>query len=292
MANSLSERDLILLNSYLDGELPAAERSTFEQRLARESVLSAELQALRATKALLGMAERVRVPRNFTLDPALYSKPARTNLLDRLSMGSLRPLAAGASLVLAAALCVGAVLIYSGGSLGSAAAEAPADVAYEMQEVPAEEAAQAEELAAPMAEEPALAAPAPAEEAAEEEPAPEMGAAAIPEATADEGGANAAEAAPSPLPTQAADLLAPEAEQRTLESTTAPPEEAVGAGGEAQAPTLAAEIEAVPEEFPAAKEDQQQPGFSVRTAAGIGLVIIALVFALVGLLILFRRPTR
>lgn len=56
MSTPINEQEYIQLNAYLDGELSAGERELFEQRLAGDPSLQAELRALRATKMLLGMA--------------------------------------------------------------------------------------------------------------------------------------------------------------------------------------------------------------------------------------------
>lgn len=69
-----TERDLELLSAYLDGELSDRERNTLERRLDQERALLHELNALRDTVALLHDLPRLKAPRNFTLDPAKYSR--------------------------------------------------------------------------------------------------------------------------------------------------------------------------------------------------------------------------
>ncbi len=66
-----SFRDIERLSAYLDGELSRAERARLESRLARDAGLSAALDELRATRALLRRTPRRRVPRNFTLTPKM-----------------------------------------------------------------------------------------------------------------------------------------------------------------------------------------------------------------------------
>lgn len=121
-----SDQDYNLLSSYLDGRLDDTERATFEARLAADFALRAELDALRETVGLLKMAQRVPVPRSFTLDPAVYAKPARRSFLDTLGLGAMPGWAmAGASLVVVA-LCIGIFILR--GSTGGAAtsvAQAP-----------------------------------------------------------------------------------------------------------------------------------------------------------------------
>jgi hypothetical protein len=204
MTTSLSNRDTELLSAYLDGELSAGESAALEQRLRQDSRLQAELESLQTTIALLGMAERVPVPHNFTLDPAVYSKPARASLWDRLNLPRFTPLAAAGAAIAAVLVCAG-VFILVGGPPGwgvaapdvamleaESAAEEPAfaapaekemmeeapeeEAAEEPMELPAEEVVEEAEEAAPVAEEEAAPTeePAVAEAPAEEEaPAPE-----------------------------------------------------------------------------------------------------------------------
>lgn len=64
------------LHAYLDGEMNATQRQRFEQLLAQDPALRAELQQHQQIKAGLRSLPRVRVPRHFTLDPARYGAPA------------------------------------------------------------------------------------------------------------------------------------------------------------------------------------------------------------------------
>jgi len=48
-------KDTLLLHAYFDGELDAAERAAFEERLAAEPALAARLDALRAADGALGL---------------------------------------------------------------------------------------------------------------------------------------------------------------------------------------------------------------------------------------------
>ena len=73
---NLSERDLELLSAYLDGELSDRDRHMLEQRLAAEADLRRSLDELRATVRLVGSLPRLKAPRNFTLDPAQFQRPA------------------------------------------------------------------------------------------------------------------------------------------------------------------------------------------------------------------------
>lgn len=205
---SLDERDLILLNAYLDNELSAEERASFEKRLARDPALQAELRSLQATVALLGMAERVRVPRNFTLDPSVYGKPARSAWWERMGLSALMPLAAVGATIVVAALCIGAIgLSRLGGGAGapSVAMEAapPEQPAAAPMEAPAEEMYQAEaEQAVEAAPPDALAQP----QAAAAPPMPTASPAAEVGGTLSAGPATPepATTTPPPLPTEAA----------------------------------------------------------------------------------------
>lgn len=125
--SNLSERDLELLSAYLDGELSDYERHVLEQRLARESDLRRALDDLRATVRLVSALPRLKAPRSFALDPAIYGARVRW---------WRRWLASGAALQWSGALGAAAsvILITLGLALGSggtapdyqAAAPAPA----------------------------------------------------------------------------------------------------------------------------------------------------------------------
>jgi hypothetical protein len=70
----LSERDLHLLSAYLDGELADREQRALEERLAHDAALRSELDQLRDTVALVRDLPRLKAPRHFTLDPAVYGR--------------------------------------------------------------------------------------------------------------------------------------------------------------------------------------------------------------------------
>ncbi len=69
-----SDRDLELLSAYLDGELTDREKEKLEQRLARENALRAVMDDLRETVTLVSDLPRLKAPRSFTLDPAVYGR--------------------------------------------------------------------------------------------------------------------------------------------------------------------------------------------------------------------------
>ncbi len=162
----MNEHDWNLLNAYLDDELPSRERSAFETRLGREPDLQSEMESIRTTVSLMKLAKRVPVPRNFTLDPAIYGQPARLTLWNRLSAASLPRTAMALGTLSAVLMCVGVVLFVSQSSLGGAGAPQAAMMAQEAAapEAQSDFAAGAVE-APPEAAEPAVA-------AVEEEPQP------------------------------------------------------------------------------------------------------------------------
>jgi anti-sigma factor RsiW len=277
MTASLSERDLLQLNAYLDGELSDQERAAFERKLAQDAALQAELQSLRATVALLGMAERVHVPRSFTLDPAVYGKQAQASWLERLLSGRSAFVTAGA--LAAVALIAGGVLLFSligrGGALSVAmesAAPAPQEPMV-MMEAPAEEAeARAQEDAYEGGV--GAGAPLPTEAAAAE-------AAAAEEAAAPEAAELAPQGTATPAPAAEGENVAPPAAPGAAEPAVEEPTEGARAGDlatkeaepEAQATEQAAEE--------AGQAEQQPAAFPLWMGALLALAIITLVLSLV-----------
>lgn len=61
--------------AYVDGTLSEQERAQFEAEMARDAALRQDVSELQQIKANLRTMPRQRVPRNFTLDPAVYGKP-------------------------------------------------------------------------------------------------------------------------------------------------------------------------------------------------------------------------
>jgi anti-sigma factor RsiW len=77
LTNNIPAKDLERLSAYLDGALDARQASQLEQRLKVDSRLSDGLRQLNTTRAVLRQAPQRRVPRNFTLLPAIAGAPAR-----------------------------------------------------------------------------------------------------------------------------------------------------------------------------------------------------------------------
>jgi hypothetical protein len=81
LTKSKAEKEQEMLHAYIDNALPANERADFEARLAHDADLQAQVESLRQVKRMMAAVPRRRVPRNFTLDPAQYGRPARQPLL-------------------------------------------------------------------------------------------------------------------------------------------------------------------------------------------------------------------
>lgn len=74
ITKSAEEKRQERLNAYLDNALSAQERRRFEQELEQDAGLRADLEALRWVKLSVQQVPRVRAPRNFVLDPAVYGQ--------------------------------------------------------------------------------------------------------------------------------------------------------------------------------------------------------------------------
>ncbi len=71
MTEQISTRDWERLSAYLDHDLEAGRRATLEERLRTEPALQRALERLQRTRDLLRRAPQARVPRSFTLTPAM-----------------------------------------------------------------------------------------------------------------------------------------------------------------------------------------------------------------------------
>lgn len=122
-----SERDLELLSAYLDGELSDHERRAIEQRLASDSDLRRALDDLRATVRLVGALPRLKAPRSFALDPAIFG--ARIPWWRRwLASGAALQWSGALSAAASVVLIVLGVALSSGDAAPGREAAAPAQV--------------------------------------------------------------------------------------------------------------------------------------------------------------------
>lgn len=122
----VNERDLELLSAYLDDALSPAERAQVEARLAIDGEFSAELEALRQTKALIAGLPILRAPRSFALthDKLRASAPAR-RIIDLNRFFTVASAAAAMALV-----------VLGIGALGNAGAIQPAQPANQVAAAP------------------------------------------------------------------------------------------------------------------------------------------------------------
>jgi anti-sigma factor RsiW len=133
---SLSKEDELLVNAYLDGELPPLEADRFEQRLSSEPQLVAEIEAYRLLRAALRSDLEEDLPssdlRNRIQSRLNLPRPGRSRSWGALAASFL----AGA--VLAGTLTLGALHHQTGSEVASEVvsahiralmAPAPADVA-------------------------------------------------------------------------------------------------------------------------------------------------------------------
>jgi hypothetical protein len=269
-----SDNDLVLLSTYIDGELEPVERDRLEQRLESEPLLRQELESLRETTVLLQELPPIQTPRSFTLDPA--TTPRRRSVLafwGRGQRGIWQMSGLAAALVLALWV-TGAVLLSQGGGMQTAAVPERASGIGQQDDAAAAEPAAPDALpalteappeettgAAVAMEEAAEAEEAEVEEAAEAEDA-EGGAAAPGGAEADAeadamvGAVPEARATATRAPTQA--LAAPPAPQMT-----APAEQAVPAEGAADEAAMAEE------EAPASESELALPTETIEGPAGL-----------------------
>lgn len=75
LRKSDEEKRQELLTAYLDGKLSSKERRSFEQLLKADDSLRIYLEQQQSIKEGLQLLPRIRAPRSFTLDPALYGRP-------------------------------------------------------------------------------------------------------------------------------------------------------------------------------------------------------------------------
>ena len=80
LRKSAEEKQQEQLHAYLDDALTPQEQQQFEREMAQDAALRAEVDDLRVMKQQLRDLPRRPVPRSFTLDPAVYGRPARQPL--------------------------------------------------------------------------------------------------------------------------------------------------------------------------------------------------------------------
>jgi hypothetical protein len=76
LTKSEAEKRQETLSAYLDNALTPREKAAFEEQLRSDSALRASLEEQRLLKQNISRLPRLRAPRNFTLDPAVYGRPA------------------------------------------------------------------------------------------------------------------------------------------------------------------------------------------------------------------------
>lgn len=109
------------ITAYVDNALTPAAKQRFEAVLMRDPALQAEVTRLQQFKAGLRQLPRLNVPRNFTLDPARYGKPAPAPEVRLYPAFRLATALAGVLFVLA----IGLSLSPSLGGRGAAQMAAP-----------------------------------------------------------------------------------------------------------------------------------------------------------------------
>jgi anti-sigma factor RsiW len=81
LTKSAAEKRQETLSAYVDDALSPRARRRFETQLTQDADLQAEVEQQQALKETLRQLPSRRVPRNFTLDPALYGRPERQPLV-------------------------------------------------------------------------------------------------------------------------------------------------------------------------------------------------------------------
>ena len=81
LTKSDAEKHQEALNAYLDNALTSKEKQRFEQHLAQNPDLQAQLSQIRSLKQQMRGLPQRRVPRNFMLDPQKYGRPQSAFLI-------------------------------------------------------------------------------------------------------------------------------------------------------------------------------------------------------------------
>jgi hypothetical protein len=243
LTKSAEEKHQERVHAYLDDALTPRQRQQFEQEMAQDNGLQAEIDNLRLLKQQLRQLPRRPVRRSFTLDPALYGRPARQPLFH------FYPVLQGATVLTALFFMLALSL-----SLFSRPESAAAPVASAPQAVEAPEAETAEEA---IREEPAAGLF--AEESAVEE-------AASAPAVADE----AVAVTQVVVEEEVVDLVEEAAEEEAIEEEEAPAEagagEAVISEGSLPQPTTLPPVAEAATPLPTATASQLPRPSATQTA--------------------------
>lgn len=81
LTKSDEEKRQEAFSAYLDNRLPQDQRQAFEQRLAADADLRAELELAQLIRQHMSQMPRRAAPRSFTLDAAVYGKPRKEPLV-------------------------------------------------------------------------------------------------------------------------------------------------------------------------------------------------------------------
>lgn len=236
MRKSAAEKRQEQLAAYMDGALTPAQQRVFEQELAQDAELRADLADLRQLQQQLRSLPQRRAPRQFTLDPARYGRPQRQPLVQLYP--ALRVATAMTAVFFIISIVAG-VFTMGGGAMDTASAPAP--VAMEQEEAAGEtmDSGAADDTAM-MQSAPAMTEVAPfAAEAAEAEQASE------PAADGDAAVTETVEAAEMET-AAAAEALLEEAPAESMASEASPADN--GADEESADEEAVEEIEAIEEE--------------------------------------------
>jgi len=245
---SAEEKRQERINAFLDDALSPAERRRFEEELAADAALQAEVARLRVLKQQLRQLPSRPVPRQFMLDPAKYGRPAPQPLFQFYPLLRTATVLTGIFLVIA----IGLSMFQSGTQLQGIAFQAEPEM-VEVTRVVTETVAEEGEVAAdaePAMEELALeetavqateappAAPAVemAPEAVEEAEAPAANL-AVEEPAAAEDAAGAALEPSTPTPTITPLPTATPSELPRMTATAVPADRIAEDGGEKAAAT-------------------------------------------------------
>ncbi len=120
LTKSDAEKQQEALNAYLDDEFTSQERHRFEQHLAQNPDLQAQVTQLRGLKQQMRGLPQRRVPRNFMLDPQKYGRPQSAPLIQAYPL--LRTATALTAIFFVFALAANLFLSDFGGDMSSESA--------------------------------------------------------------------------------------------------------------------------------------------------------------------------